>query len=108
MEAVLHAIAEPRRRAILRLLRQRELSAGDIASHFDLTRPAVSQHLQVLTRAGLTSVRRAGARRIYRIRPEGLQELRELLAEFWDDQLAGLKMHAEEEESRRRFGERKA
>ena len=105
MEAALQAIAEPRRRAILRLLRQQELSAGDIASHFELTRPAVSQHLQILTRAGLTSVRRAGTRRIYRLRPEGLQELRELLEEFWDDQLAAIKQHAEAEEQRRRTGE---
>ncbi len=72
MEAALRAIAEPRRRRILRLVRDAEMSAGEIASHFDVTRSAVSQHLRVLKDAGLLAERRNGTRRIYRIRPEGL------------------------------------
>jgi DNA-binding transcriptional ArsR family regulator len=58
---VLHAIAEPHRREILRLVRDAELSSGDIAAHFDVTRPAISQHLQVLVAAGLVSMRRQGS-----------------------------------------------
>ena len=83
MEAVARAIAEPRRRAILRLVRDDELPAGEIAAHFDVTRPAVSQHLTVLKGAGLLTERREGTRRLYRARPEGLEDLREFLDEFW-------------------------
>lgn len=101
----MRAIAEPRRRDILRVLRARELSAGEVASYFELTRPAISQHLQVLTRAGLTSVRRQGTRRLYRVRTEGLAELQQFLAEFWDEKLQALKLAAETEEARRRAGD---
>jgi DNA-binding transcriptional ArsR family regulator len=82
MEAVLKAIAEPRRRAILRLVCDTELPAGGIAAHFDVSRPAVSQHLTVLKEAGLVSERRDGTRRLYRARPEGLAEVRAFLDEF--------------------------
>ena len=102
MDAVLHAIAEPHRRRILELLGPAELSAGEIASSFDVTRPAISQHLTVLTRAGLVSVRREGTRRIYRARPEGLRELREYLDEFWSVRLDRLKAAAERAERGRR------
>lgn len=102
MEAALRAIAEPRRRQILRLVRDDEMSAGDIASHFEVTRSAVSQHLRVLKDAGLVSERRHGTRRIYRIRPEGLAELREFIDGLWEIQLATLKRVAEAEERRRR------
>ena len=95
MDAVLHAIAEPRRRRILQLVSTSELSAGEIASRFEVTRPAISQHLTVLKLAGLVSVRRDGARRIYRARPEGLVELRAFLDEFWTDGLDRLKAAAE-------------
>ena len=98
MEAALKAIAEPRRRAILGLVREDELSAGEIASHFDVTRPAVSQHLNVLKEAGLVSERRNGTRRLYRARPEGLVELRDFLEGFWDVRLEALKREAEKEE----------
>jgi len=102
VEAALKAIAEPRRRAILRLVRDDELSAGEIASHFDVTRPAVSQHLTVLKEAGLVDERRNGTRRLYRARPEGLEELRRFLDEFWADRLEALKTEAEREEKKRR------
>ena len=82
MEAALKAIAAPTRRRILTLVRNDELSAGEIASHFDVTRPAVSQHLNVLKEAGLVSERRNGTRRLYRARPEGLAELKDFLEEF--------------------------
>ena len=101
MEAALKAIAGPRRRQILTLVRDGELSAGEIAGHFDITRPAVSQHLNVLKEAGLVSERRNGTRRLYRARPEGLAELNEFLAEFWDERLSALKREAEKEEEKR-------
>ena len=102
MEAVARAIAEPRRRAILRLVRDDELPAGEIAAHFDVTRPAVSQHLTVLKEAGLVSERRNGTRRLYRARPEGLTELRTFLEGFWDERLEALKHEAEIKERSRR------
>ncbi|TMK46671.1 MAG: helix-turn-helix transcriptional regulator [Actinobacteria bacterium] len=102
MEAALRAIAEPRRRRILRLVRDAEMSAGEIASHFDVTRSAVSQHLRVLKDAGLLAERRNGTRRIYRIRPEGLAELREFIDGLWEVKLAALKRVAEAEERRGR------
>jgi len=101
IDLVLQAIAEPRRREILRLIALAELSAGEIAMHFEVTRPAISQHLQVLSAAGLVSVRRDGTRRLYRARPEGLADLREFLDTFWDDSLLRLKREAEAEERRR-------
>ena len=98
MDAALKAIAEPRRRAILALVRGRELAAGEIAANFDVTRPAVSQHLNVLKEAGLVSERRNGTKRLYRARPEGLFELKAFLEEFWDERLEALKREAESEE----------
>lgn len=100
MEAALRAIAEPHRRQILRLVWDAELSAGEIASHFDVTRPAVSQHLNVLKEAGLVSERREGTWRLYRARPEGLAELKAFLDEFWGDRLEALKREAEREEGK--------
>jgi DNA-binding transcriptional ArsR family regulator len=98
MEAALRAIAEPRRRRILALVRDGELSAGEIAAQFDVSRPAVSQHLSVLKEAGLVSERRNGTRRLYQARPEGLAELKAFLDGFWDERLAALKREAEREE----------
>lgn len=98
MSTVLHAIAEPRRQAILRLVWSHELCAGEIAAQFEVSRPAISQHLRVLKEAGLVAERRAGTRRYYRARPEGLAELRAYLEEFWQDHLMALKEAAEAEE----------
>jgi DNA-binding transcriptional ArsR family regulator len=82
-DKALRALAEPRRRAILRLVAHDELAAGEIAAAFDVTRTAVSQHLTVLRNAGLLSERRVGTRRLYRARPEGLAGLREFLEDMW-------------------------
>lgn len=95
MEAALKAIAEPRRRQILSLVRLDELSAGQIAAHFDVSRPAISQHLAVLKEAGLVAVRRQGTRRYYQARPEALDELRTFLETLWDSRLARLKREVE-------------
>jgi DNA-binding transcriptional ArsR family regulator len=100
MQTVIQAISEPRRREILRLVRDRELPAGEIAARFEVTRPAISQHLTVLKNAGLVSERREGTRRLYRARPEGLDELRSFLEGFWEDGLERLK-HAAEQEQRK-------
>ena len=101
MDAVTRAIAEPRRRDILTLVHGRELSAGEIAANFEVTRPAVSQHLTVLKDAGLLAERREGTRRLYRTRPEGLAELRDFLDAFWSERLGRLKLAAELEQQRR-------
>src|SRR3954454_17672628 len=98
MEAALKAIAEPRRRRILTLVRDDEVSAGEIAAHFDVTRRAIWQHLTVLKEAGLVSERRNGTRRLSQARPEGLVELKAFLDGFWDERLAALKREAEREE----------
>jgi DNA-binding transcriptional ArsR family regulator len=108
LDTALRAVAEPRRREILRLIHRREMSSGEIASRFDVTRPAISQHLGVLEEAGLVTVRKVGTRRMYRARPEGLADLRQFIEEFWDGGLELLVLAAEEEERRqthRRAGE---
>ena len=97
----LRAIAEPRRQAILRLLGEQELPAGRIAEHFDVSRPAISQHLQVLKAAGLVSERVLGRQHLYQVRPEALAQLREFIGEFWDDALSRLSQAAEAEQRRR-------
>src|SRR3989442_15901995 len=102
VEAVIRALAEPRRRRILTLVAAEELPAGEIAAHFDVTRPAISQHLGVLKEAGLVSERREGTKRFYRARPEGLRELKEFLEGFWTFSLAQLKREAETEERNKR------
>jgi DNA-binding transcriptional ArsR family regulator len=101
MEAALKAIAAPHRRRILSLVRDDELSAGEIAAHFDVTRPAVSQHLNVLKEAGLVNERRNGTRRLYRARPEGLAPVKQFLEEFWDPRLEALKREVEREERKK-------
>ena len=92
---VLKAIAEPRRQEILRLLWQRERAAGDVAAHFDISRPAISKHLRILKQAGLLEERRAGTQRLYRARPERLADARRFLESFWDEGLAAIKRSAE-------------
>ncbi len=86
-DEALRALAEPRRRAILRLVAHDELPAGEIAAAFDVTRTAVSQHLTVLRHAGLLTERRDGARRLYRARPEGLAGLQKFLDDMWGQSL---------------------
>ena len=95
---VFEAIAQPRRREILRLLADGELSAGAVAARFDVTQPAISQHLKVLRETGLVEERREGTRRLYSVRPEGMADLHAFLAEVLPAGLARLKRAAEEEE----------
>ena len=98
MAEVFEALAQPTRREILFLLSTGELSAGEIAARFAVTQPAISQHLRVLREAGLVAQRQEGSRRIYRVRPEGLGDLHDLLAELLPSSLERLKQAAEEEE----------
>lgn len=95
MDAALHAIADPSRRTILRLVRDEELSAGAIAAHFSISRPAVAQHVRVLLDAGLLRARREGTRRLYSLRPEGFEELAEFLGDFWTVGLERLRQAVE-------------
>jgi DNA-binding transcriptional ArsR family regulator len=99
MDEALRAVADPTRRAILRLVRDGERPAGEIARHFPaISRPAVSQHLRVLADAGLVESRPDGNRRLYRWRREGLRDAAAFVQEMWSDRLARLKAAAEREE----------
>jgi DNA-binding transcriptional ArsR family regulator len=104
MESTLRAIAEPRRQEILRLIADRELASGEIAAHFEVTRPAISQHLQILKAAGLVNERKEGTRRLYQARPEGLAQLRDFLDQFWAGGLERLAQAAESEQRRQDVG----
>ena len=97
---MLRAIAEPSRRAILRLVWNQERPAGEIAAHFQISR-LVSKHLRVLREAELVEERRQGTQRLYRARPERLAEARRVLESFWDDGLATIKRSAESDARRR-------
>jgi DNA-binding transcriptional ArsR family regulator len=101
---VFQVLGEPRRRELLQLVADRERTAGEIAGHFDVTRQAVSQHLRILLAAGLIEERREGARRWYRARPEGLEEVRAYVDGMWPPALGRLKRAAEREHSSRRSG----
>ena len=90
-DAAFLALAEPRRRAMLLLVRDRPQSVNEIAAHFDISQQAVSQHLHVLKDAGLVAVRPDGQRRLYAIRPEGLQGVERFLAQLWPQSLDRLK-----------------
>ena len=103
MDAALKAIAEPRRRAILRLVWSQELPAAAIADEFgDVSRPAISQHLTVLKEAGLVTERREGTRRLYRADPGAMRDLLASLDDYWTSGLERLRDVAEAEQTRKR------
>jgi DNA-binding transcriptional ArsR family regulator len=91
------ALGDPTRRAIFEQLRRGPRAVGEIASELPVSRPAVSQHLRVLKDAGLVTERREGTRRLYRLDPDGLGELRDYFDDFWTEALAGFKAAAERE-----------
>ena len=101
MEDVVAAASQPTRREILRLIAEREATAGEIAAAFDLTRPAVSQHLRVLREAGLVQVRIAGNQRLYQADRAALAEVLQALADFWSLHLVKLKTAAERKGKKR-------
>ena len=103
MDAALKALAEPRRRAILRLVWSQELPATDIADSFaDVTRPAISQHLAVLKDANLVTERRDGTRRLYKANVDTMAELRAFLDDYWTSGLERLRDVAEAAENQKR------
>lgn len=108
MNDSLRAIAEPHRRRILALVRADELSAGEIASHFEVSGPAVSQHLKVLREAGLVTERRDGTRRLYSLRRDGFADIKDFVEQFWAEGLERLKYAAEAEERRTKRGRTRA
>jgi DNA-binding transcriptional ArsR family regulator len=89
-EAALRALADPRRRQMLKLAWERECSPSELARICQLSRPATSQHLKVLREADLISVRLEGNRRLYRVRADRLAQLRAMLDEFWGSRLTSL------------------
>ena len=95
--ASIAAIASPRRREIIRLVWQRELAAGDVAEAFDVSWPAVSQHLNVLKGTGLVSERREGRHRYYSSGPEQVGALAVVLEQMWNSDLDRLTALAENE-----------
>lgn len=93
--AQLDALGDPTRRAIFEALTRHPRAVGELADAFPISRPAVSQHLKVLADAGLLTVRRDGARRIYAADPSGIARLRADVERFWRDALVGFKSAAE-------------
>ena len=91
------ALGDPTRRAIFEQLREGPRAVGEIAGDLPVSRPAVSQHLRVLKEAGLVTERRDGTRRLYRLDPDGLAQVRRYFDEFWTEALAGFKAAAESE-----------
>ena len=89
------ALADPTRREVFERLRAGPRAVGDLARDLPVSRPAVSQHLRVLKEAGLVTERRDGTRRLYRVDPHGLVELRAYFERFWDEALANFKAAAE-------------
>jgi len=102
MDAKLRALADETRREILGLVWKEERTAGDIAYRFDMSRPAVSQHLGVLLGCNLIAVRREGTRRLYLANHQAISNLRSELEMFWDTSLWRLKDDAEAPKRKRR------
>ncbi len=102
MDVKLQALADPTRRELLRRAWGREISAGQLATGFAISRPAVSQHLRVLREAGLMDVRTLGTRRLYTARPDALRDVMGFFDEFWSGGLTELKSSAEAEARRGR------
>jgi DNA-binding transcriptional ArsR family regulator len=105
VDSAFRALADPTRRHIIELVALRGLTAGDIAGHFQTTRPAVSQHLSVLRKAGLLTERREGRTRIYQTNQETVDEVVRHLQSFWSGRLQELRRQSEREERHQR-GER--
>jgi DNA-binding transcriptional ArsR family regulator len=98
--SAMDALGDPTRRAIFEQLRRGPRAVGEIAGELPVSRPAVSQHLRVLREAGLVTERRDGTRRLYRLDPDGLAELRDYFDQFWDAALADFKAAAERRNER--------
>ncbi|HEY4986749.1 MAG TPA: metalloregulator ArsR/SmtB family transcription factor [Bradyrhizobium sp.] len=97
----LTVLADPTRRKVFERLRAGPRPVNALAAGMPVSRPAVSQHLKVLKRAGLVEERSEGVRRIYSIRREGLAELRDWLDSFWGDALEAFRIEAEKSHKQR-------
>ncbi|GIM86462.1 ArsR/SmtB family transcription factor [Salinispora arenicola] len=95
VDAALRAMAHPRRRAMLRVVRDGERTARELAEAAGTSPPDASRHLKILREAGLLTVRAEKTSRLYRLDPIQMAEVRAVLDEFWDDRLAALKVAAE-------------
>jgi DNA-binding transcriptional ArsR family regulator len=102
MGSVWKAVADDSRRQVLLLLKGRERTPSEIATHFDFTLPALSTHLKVLRDAGLVSERREGQNRYYSVNREGMSEMMKFFDLFWDDRLKSLKEYVENKERKKR------
>jgi DNA-binding transcriptional ArsR family regulator len=100
-QAAFLALADPTRQRVFEQLRRGPKSVGTIAAHMPVSRPAVSQHLGVLKKAGLVVDRAEGTRRVYYIDPKGLGAIRKWLDQFWDEALSAFQSELEKEESDR-------
>jgi DNA-binding transcriptional ArsR family regulator len=100
-QAALLALADPTRRSVFEQLRRGPKSVGNIAAQMPVSRPAVSQHLGVLKKAGLVGDRAEGTRRVYYIDPNGLAAIRIWLDQFWDDALLAFQAELENENSQK-------
>ena len=97
LDSVFHALADPTRRAVLARLSAGPAAVTQLAEPFDMALPSFSQHLKVLKDAGLVSESRVGTRRVYRVEPAAVAELRTYFDEFWTQALAAFKTAAESE-----------
>ena len=96
------ALADDSRRQVLMLLKSRERTPSEIATHFDFTLPALSTHLKVLRDAGLVSERREGQNRYYSVNREQMSEMMRFFDQFWDERLRSLKEYVENRERKKR------
>ncbi|MDQ3847605.1 MAG: metalloregulator ArsR/SmtB family transcription factor [Thermoproteota archaeon] len=96
------AVADDSRRQVLMLLKNKERTPSEIATHFDFTLPALSTHLKVLRDAGLVNERREGQNRYYSVNRDGMSEMMRFFNQFWDDRLKSLKEYVENKERRKR------
>ena len=99
-QTAFRALADPTRRDILTMLRQREMTIAEVSENFEMTRAAVKKHLTVLSDGGLITVRKSGREKINRINPDGFAQVLDWLSTFdafWDDRLGALKQAIEEE-----------
>ena len=94
--AALGALGDPTRRAIFECLARRPMAVGEISAELPVTRPAVSQHLKVLKQAGLVTDHADGTRRIYQIKPEGVQAIHHYLDQMWNQALTGFRLAAQQ------------
>ena len=100
MQTVFRAISDPTRRAIIGMLADQAMSVGQVADHFDMTRPAVAKHLKVLSEGGLIKVENRGRERINRLNPAPLKSIAEWVSDFdhfWDERLQELKAEVEKD-----------